>query len=122
MSLFLSGHSSKFIAFKKIFRLYFFTVSSMFFFLSLALQVELFFLSLFSFPTGCVLTAALWVKLSDVSIWRDVFACGKRDIEREREGERDTTISHQINGELGRRSRELIQTALVWVYKGQYEE
>lgn len=29
---------------------------------SLALQVELFFLPLFSFPTGCVLTVALWVK------------------------------------------------------------
>ncbi len=46
----------------------------------------------------------------------------ERHREREREGERDTTISHQINGELGRRSRELIQTALVWVYKVQYEE
>lgn len=44
--------------------------------LSLALQVELFFLSLFSFPTECVLTAALWVKLSDVCIWWEVFTSG----------------------------------------------
>lgn len=53
----------------------------LFFSLSVALQVELFFLSLFSFPTGCVLTGALWVKLSDVSIWWD-------GGEHEHEGER----------------------------------
>lgn len=50
----------------------------MFLLLSLALENELFLLSVLSFPTGRVLTDALWVKLSDVFMQR-------RKTERERE-------------------------------------
>lgn len=73
--------------------LYFFTVSTKS--VSLALQVELFSLSLFSFPTGCVLPAALWVKRSNVSVRWDLFSSGFRRVrERKRvgSGRRDYNI------------------------------
>lgn len=77
----------------KLFVSQFFTVWRTFPSPSAALQVELFFLSLFSFPTGCGLTAALWVKNYQMSPYG-----GTRDTAREQEGERrgrDTTTRSQ---------------------------